>query len=528
MKLMPASEIDKHPSRPFKGFDWSDHPNVLTFINCLFYHYELWAKDQCAQRIKNKKEIQTHLMCFTLEAYRTYLMFPDLYMGVSLGNETIPSYKKSRYKPHHFSFTLTNRVIDFLVTYDWFEFLGGVRARPTGAKSQQRSTRVRATEHLIGLIRGHDINQYMISTYPEPAEVIILRKAKSGRQKTGDKVEYEDDDFTKNARSNLNNINQFLDKQFIDIELNDEQEERLNQRLADRQDDGKDKFFSFTDKALKRVFNNSSFKLGGRFYGGFWQQLPKEYRFLITINEKRTIQLDFSGMHFAMLYAQCNALMADNDPYQLEGYSSKLRANIKTSFNIMINCLTAKEATTAIDSRIKSGQFNSDLISGESLLDAFRAKHPVIEKYIASGEGLALQFLDSKIAELIMLKGMEEDVCILPIHDGFIINTSMEKQLHIWMREAFLEVMGTEINVKQDPIYLEILSDALKENETATVEDTDGIQHPLHSYSSDTANSFNVINTADELLTGIINSRNYKLRREEWFKTYKNDSVFLI
>ena len=30
-----------------------------------------------------------------------------------------------------------------------------------------------------------------------------------------------------------------------------------------------------TQKRLRRIFNNGSFQQGGRFYGGWWQNIPK-------------------------------------------------------------------------------------------------------------------------------------------------------------------------------------------------------------------------------------------------------------
>jgi hypothetical protein len=40
-----------------------------------------------------------------------------------------------------------------------------------------------------------------------------------------------------------------------------------------------------------------------RFYGGWWQLIPGDYRVFITINSNWTVQLDYSGMHFAIMYA---------------------------------------------------------------------------------------------------------------------------------------------------------------------------------------------------------------------------------
>ena len=42
-------------------------------------------------------------------------------------------------------------------------------------------------------------------------------------------------------------------------------------------------------RSLYRVFNDTEFQTGGRFYGGWWQEIPSKYRDRITIDGKRTV-----------------------------------------------------------------------------------------------------------------------------------------------------------------------------------------------------------------------------------------------
>ena len=53
---------------------------------------------------------------------------------------------------------------------------------------------------------------------------------------------------------------------------------------------------------LHRVFNQGSFSLGGRFYGGWWQNIPAECRAAITINGDPTIEMDYPRLHPTLLY----------------------------------------------------------------------------------------------------------------------------------------------------------------------------------------------------------------------------------
>ena len=46
-------------------------------------------------------------------------------------------------------------------------------------------------------------------------------------------------------------------------------------------------------------------------------------------------------------------------------------------------------------------------------------KHPLIERELSSGIGLKTQYIDSQIAEAVMLELLEQDVVVLPVHDLF-------------------------------------------------------------------------------------------------------------
>ena len=76
------------------------------------------------------------------------------------------------------------------------------------------------------------------------------------------------------------------------------------------------------DKFVRRIFNNSRWDQGGRFYGGWWQRCPKDYRKKIKMDGMMTAEIDFSGLHIVMLYGQQGInywAEINEDPYQLHG-----------------------------------------------------------------------------------------------------------------------------------------------------------------------------------------------------------------
>ena len=513
---LKTAEIDQLPSRQFRGYDWSNHPKVHDFINELFIDYIKWAKEvDGQQRIKHKDQIKDQLTCFVLELFRTYESHPELAMSASINNETIGKYPGNRYKPEHITYRIMEHIRDYLLHDGYIEEPLG-RARPTGAQTHQRATRYRATKTLIGLMKDFGINRYMICPFPTPPECIVLRAKKLEGQKRGDDVEYNDTDFTLQARANLDRINTLLSQHHIDLKLTDEQQFVLQERVKNRDEYGKPQYLDLNDKQLRRIFNQSSFELGGRFYGGFWQRIPKEYRFLITIDGEHTEQYDYSGMHFAMMYAKKGVPMPEGDAYQLAGYDESLRAYIKKSFNIIINCEKVSKAIATINNKIAEGDLSEELGNGEKLLNAFKDKHPLIDEFIASGEGIKLQYIDSQIAELILLKGIEQNACILPIHDGFITSVKQEALLFRIMEESYQEIMGTTITVNPESIYLELIDDSFK-GVHYSFTDKEGNVHESPSVLTGEAFSFDSIQSTDDVAKEIELSQQYHSREEEWY-----------
>jgi len=513
---LTTAEIDKLPSRRFTGFDWSEHPAVVALIDELFDEYLIWAKEvDGQQRINKEKELKEHLTCFVLEAFRTHNSNPNVAMSVSLGNETISNYQDNIYRPKHISFRLINHIYQFLSQEQFIYLPLGEMGRATGATSHYRSTRVMITDTLLKRIKHYKINRFMITTFPTPPQIIILRKRKCKGETTGELEEYKDTDQIKLLRGRLKLTNDFIDKHLINLEITDEQEDELAARMSKREnDDAKPSGIDFTNKSLRRVFNNSSFEQGGRLYGGFWQHIFKEYRGFITINDKRTIQLDYSGMHFNIMYTK-KGLPTPEDPYQLDGYDTSLRADIKQGFNTIVNCGTEKQAIGAIDKAIRDGELEAGIDNGEKLLTEFKAKHPDIVEYIASGEGVKLQFIDSEIAQKVLLKGRLAKVCILPIHDGFITNTGNEACLRSWMNEAFAQIVGGEIEVKTESIYLELITGS-ESAETFLVTNDDGSLVKNQEVLSGKAKSYSAIRSVESIVETLGKTSRYEIRRAEW------------
>ena len=108
-------------------------------------------------------------------------------------------------------------------------------------------------------------------------ETIILRDKINGQKKA---ISYEDTPKTDEYRKNLKTIHNCFLRHWADLEIKDNEIAVVAERI--NRDKGKLPI-DFSARTLVRIFSNGSFKEGGRFYRGWWQNVPSEYRKYITL-----------------------------------------------------------------------------------------------------------------------------------------------------------------------------------------------------------------------------------------------------
>ena len=271
---MNPEDIDDLPSRPFKGFDCSEHESVTRLIETIYGEYAAWYMGQKPNgRLSNPGKVKDHLKHFVLEAYRTHRAMPGLLLGIYRSNLYYNKSDPDRYHPKHLSYRIVNNVMNYLIDVEHIEMLSkGIWHRDP---NKRRTGRYRATDRLIDLCKEHSVNRYMITRCKDP-EIIIMhakRKRRKGKKLPPESIEYQDNHFTKQARKNLEKINEFISGYNINLNITDDQEEVLLQRMQNREEEDRDKFLDFTKTHLRRIFNNDCFKQGGRFYGGWWEEI---------------------------------------------------------------------------------------------------------------------------------------------------------------------------------------------------------------------------------------------------------------
>ncbi len=254
----------------------------------------------------------------------------------------------------------------------------------------------------------------------------------------------------KRYRTNLNKLNQFLVKQCLTIDLPDIWLQS-GAHLESNHEDSYDLGLNPYRVQLYRVFAQDSLEKGGRFYGGWWQNLRSDFRKRIFINGYSSVEIDFDGLAISMLYAMVDAEPPLGDAYDigLVGYTGKhdpRRKLVKQFVNASIN--------DEVGTYRLGGKALRDLgLTTSELKKRLYKRHAPIAKFFGSGIGVKLQFLDSKIAEQIMLHFLNLDEVCLPIHDSFIVRKGLANELCRAMQVAYESIMRKPISVTYEGDY---------------------------------------------------------------------------
>jgi hypothetical protein len=202
---------------------------------------------------------------------------------------------------------------------------------------------------------------------------------------------------------------------------------------------------------LRRIFAKGRLDRGGRFYGGWWQGISGEHRPVIRINNNKTIEVDYSGIAINIIYALKNmTLDLNKDVYDIglpkwQGKDDKRRPMIKKAFNAFINDEKGTYHLSGLAIKILG-------CNTQALKDKIIQTHPVMSDVFATDIGLQAQYLDSCVAEDVMLSLLDYGITCLPIHDSFIVTAShysiLEKQMH----KSYQKVMGAPIALKDEVI----------------------------------------------------------------------------
>ena len=260
-------------------------------------------------------------------------------------------------------------------------------------------------------------------------EEILWLSARTGRNEFGQKlpqehINYADTEETLKLRREVEEINDFLNTQDITLDGEPQGTIRLTRRFL-----------------LRSPMDPHEFKLHGRLYGGFWQNLKRERRGGLRINGEPIADLDFTSMFPQLAYAKVGLEPPDGDLYAVPGLE-KHRAGVKAGFSALLSVSSdMKKLPSEVKEVLPEGwtasRFKAEI--GE--------KHPALVPLFGKDTGSDLMFTESRILLLVLRGLMEKEVAALPMHDGIMVAVSSVEISKAAMKEAAREVTGRGLEV---------------------------------------------------------------------------------
>ena len=455
-------KIDRWHSEPLDVHTWSDHPEIKALCDEL---YDAAGISTLVSKGKGnrkpKRTVKESLRVLILDLYVKWLKDPSLSIGFS---KTKSSYKVgSRYNGLY----IPEKVIEveaLLVDAGYIEELPHFHSKAGQGRSY--TTRIRYTETLSELFRELTINLHDIDTHTNEECIILNDKyVDDPDDNMNKKIEYKDEELSPDDRALVNTMrdqlrsyNLLLKHAFIDIPSYTAS--TFTRIIKHGKYAGRKQVISLgpDNKFVTRVFNEglaAKWKRGGRFYRGWWQQIDKEDRAKIYINDKPTLEVDFKAFHPNLLSNELGVTLAD-DPYDLgelvlpDVVTSKeqQRAYVKLLVLMGINADSDKKAFQAFrdsDRKDKLGQSLTDIQLG-ALLDAFIDKHPQFKGVLNTGQALRLMNIDSQIANMVLDHFTNKEIPVLCIHDSFIIQYDKAPELRRILDQATHQVTNYTVN----------------------------------------------------------------------------------
>ena len=463
--------IDPDHSRPLDVHRWSDHPEIKVLTDGIWMEITE-IEGLVVVPAGNRKPLAPlikQLRVLLVDLYVAWLADPTLSIGISRSNNSYTP--KSRYNGLHISIKLIT-VVDALVAIGLLDHHNFHHDRVYGGKNSKTS-RYRPSNKLQDRFSKLQDLVFDIN-FNEEREVIVLSdfetdesgqaiKTKDGKKKRL-LIDYEDDDHPLIGpwRLRLNKYNELLAQSHIDISsLEKSYVERITK-------DGKLQRVPIgrSNQWVKRVFSRNSWEMNGRFYGGWWQQVSESYRKDIMIDGSPTVEIDYKGMHVAMLAAECGVVMDDEyDWYTLDEVmvagldKASQRKALKLLVLTAINAANKETAFKAYQSKRtaskdeKTGLYEFPRLKKSQLnllLSSFIEKHPFLANGICSDRGIGLMFMDSQITEIIINKFVEQNEPVLTVHDSYIVKEAKADFLQQTMAEATQLIVSSRLPAEHE------------------------------------------------------------------------------
>jgi hypothetical protein len=270
-------------------------------------------------------------------------------------------------------------------------------------------------------------------TRAEEPEVLVLRGAKDRSTGEAEAIDYKDTALTRKRRNQVQRINRYLFHAPISI--------ASDEPLLGFTEDGRP--IDLTRRTVRRIFNNGSWKQGGRLYDAFWETMPREDRFkFLRIRttahpEGESIaNVDHAQLFPRLAYVQMNRIPPEGDLYDIDGQGSH-----REGYKRLVNALLLSNKMP----RNWPKGMREDFPPGARLrnvVNAIEERHAPIAHLFGTGAGFRLMLIESEILVDTLLTLYAQGVTALPLHDSVLVAASDARLAERAMHASFERSIG--------------------------------------------------------------------------------------
>jgi len=338
-----------------------------------------------------------------------------------------------RYKPDWLTGKMLPKVLDELEREGLLLQEKGHRGPKPVFANYMNQTRIAPGPTLATLIQQYGVTGRDLTTNYEGQEIVVLKGEKDDYFTEADLQDYEDTSDTVKYRNEVRDINAWLREAKVSL--------RSYQGVIAPTVD-------LRERHLRRYFTRSSFKSGGRLFGGFWQNMTKRGRLChLLIDGQEVVEKDYSAVVPRLLYGVARAAVPSSlldDPYRIPGFA-RSRAGIKKLFNAML--FDTPATTRKRFPREAKQLFDREelwKVSGkvELVMEAIKAAHSPVAEYFGTGIGHQLMFHESRILVAVLLELKHRNATALPIHDAVLTSQQHARVVQQVMLETFERLSG--------------------------------------------------------------------------------------
>lgn len=333
-------------SRLFNRHAWSDDPAFDELAEAVFVSLSSDSKEKLIVKSNNKGSVstQTILKVVLVDQYLSYKQNPKLCTAFS--RKTNSWIVSSQYNGLEIPRNIID-VVDALIEAEYLSNEDGKFYKKSDPSN--KTSRIQHTKKLRTLFDTMDISPSSVDPHHRE-ETIILRDKDDPEEEKAKDVEYKklglETPQVIEMRREVEAYNTMMQRHYVDVvSLAEPMLERETTNKKTGEVETQIIHIHPSNLFTRRIFSRGQFNKHGRWYGGFWQQLPKKGQDLrkdIYIDDEHTDEIDFSGLHPTLL-ALKKGHKIEGDRYDL-GYQvcstiplSKQRDIVKRLVLIAIN-----------------------------------------------------------------------------------------------------------------------------------------------------------------------------------------------